>query len=217
MFKVYTGVVVVSVLFSGVMCGCNRENGAPQKKPAVEQKPAAEDKDAVSQKTAVKEKAVETQSPAAEKKAVKTPAWIKELFGDKLILADNSEVSSDVLTDKTVGIYFSAHWCPPCRGFTPVLVDTYNKLQKEGKAFDLVFVSLDRSPEDMKEYMTSAKMPWKAVAFNSMKKTELLTKYSIRGIPALIILDKDGEMISSAGRTDVASKGAAAFDDWQKK
>ena len=28
---------------------------------------------------------------------------------------------------KTVGIYFSAHWCPPCRGFTPVLTEFFNK------------------------------------------------------------------------------------------
>ena len=26
---------------------------------------------------------------------------------------------------KFVGFYFSAHWCPPCRGFTPVLKDFY--------------------------------------------------------------------------------------------
>ena len=35
--------------------------------------------------------------------------------------------------DKTVkaeyyGIYFSAHWCPPCRMFTPELADIYNEM-----------------------------------------------------------------------------------------
>ena len=30
-----------------------------------------------------------------------------------------------------VGIYFSAHWCPPCRGFTPKLVEFFSELEKK--------------------------------------------------------------------------------------
>ncbi len=36
-------------------------------------------------------------------------------------------------------MYFSAHWCPPCRGFTPNLAKFYcaaNKGQKEANEFD---------------------------------------------------------------------------------
>ena len=44
------------------------------------------------------------------------------LFGDKLRNSGKKKVSVDALADKTGGIYFSAHWCPPCRTFTPELV-----------------------------------------------------------------------------------------------
>ena len=30
---------------------------------------------------------------------------------------------------KVFAIYFSAHWCPPCRGFTPKLAEWYTKDQ----------------------------------------------------------------------------------------
>ena len=52
---------------------------------------------------------------------------------------------SDALAGKTaVGLYFSAHWCPPCRMYTPKLAEQYAKLVAAGKPFEIVFVSSDR-------------------------------------------------------------------------
>ena len=58
-------------------------------------------------------------------------AGIEELFPGKLLDSDGKEVSKDVLSGKTVGIYFSAHWCPPCRTFTPSLVKFRDKNKKK--------------------------------------------------------------------------------------
>jgi len=49
-------------------------------------------------------------------------------------------------------LYFSAHWCPPCRKFTPVLSEAYTKLKAERDDFELVFVSSDRDQEGFDEY-----------------------------------------------------------------
>ncbi|KAL3222841.1 hypothetical protein MRX96_028334 [Rhipicephalus microplus] len=45
--------------------------------------------------------------------------------GKTLVLKDGSEHAVDkALGDaKVVAVYFSAHWCPPCRMFTPVLAE----------------------------------------------------------------------------------------------
>ena len=51
-----------------------------------------------------------------------------------------------------VGIYFSAHWCPPCRGFTPKLVESYNTMKAAGKNFEIVFVSSDNDEAGFDEY-----------------------------------------------------------------
>ena len=44
-----------------------------------------------------------------------------------LLKADGTKKpASEALAGKEfICIYFSAHWCPPCRGFTPVLKDFY--------------------------------------------------------------------------------------------
>ena len=49
------------------------------------------------------------------------------ISGQTLVKADGSKVqASTALTGKNViCLYFSAHWCPPCRAFTPVLKDFY--------------------------------------------------------------------------------------------
>ena len=49
------------------------------------------------------------------------------LFGEQLVSGTESVKTAEVLDGKVVGIYFSAHWCPPCRGFTPKLAEWYTK------------------------------------------------------------------------------------------
>ena len=61
---------------------------------------------------------------------------------------DGREVKVDALaaagSGAVVGLYFSAHWCPPCRGFTPLLATCYAALKSAGKPFEIVFLSSDK-------------------------------------------------------------------------
>ncbi|WKX94880.1 hypothetical protein Q1695_011834 [Nippostrongylus brasiliensis] len=123
--------------------------------------------------------------------------------------------AEDVLKDKVVGLYFSAHWCPPCRQFTPVLRDFYGELEDSGE-FEVVFVSFDRSEADLKKYMDEAHGDWYYVPFGSPKIQELATKYGVSGIPALIIIKGDGKEITKNGRADVQGKPPkAALSAWK--
>eukprot|EP00961_Rhodomonas_salina_P254156 3434805-Rhodomonas_salina.2 len=62
-----------------------------------------------------------------------------------------------------VGIYFSAHWCGPCRSFTPKLVAMYEELKAGGKKFEVIFVSSDKDQDAFDKYFGS--MPWLALPF----------------------------------------------------
>jgi nucleoredoxin len=95
-------------------------------------------------------------------------------------------------------IYYSAHWCPPCRKFTPELVDAYKSLKAKHPNFELIFVSSDRSEGDMEKYLEEAGMPWPTLKFDAKKRSPELTKYAGPGIPCLVFLDASGKVLSDS-------------------
>lgn len=121
-----------------------------------------------------------------------------EAIGPKVLDASGNGHDTDGIAGKKyMLLYFSAQWCPPCRAFTPDLVKYYNQ-NRTADNFDLVFVSSDRSAKDMTKYMSSYKMPWAAVPHNRIKASGLGGKYGGSGIPNLVILDQDGEVVSGS-------------------
>ena len=137
-----------------------------------------------------------------------------DLFPEKLINAKGEEVSRDELKDKIVGIYFSAHWCPPCRTFTPSLVEFHGK--NAGKEFEIVFVSFDNSEQEKADYIKHDKMKWLTLKGNrSDEGGALAQKFGVRGIPALVILAPDGSTITTNGRADVSGDPEGALKKWK--
>ncbi|KAH9366047.1 nucleoredoxin-like protein 2 isoform X2 [Haemaphysalis longicornis] len=137
--------------------------------------------------------------------------------GKTFVMGDGKELSADeVLKDvKVVALYFSAHWCPPCRMFTPVLAEAYKEMKEEAAApVEVVFVSSDRSSNDMLSYMRESHGDWYAVKFGDPLQQELKTKFGISSIPTLVICKKDGTVLSTNGRGDITAKGPRAFVDW---
>jgi len=129
-----------------------------------------------------------------------------ELFPEGLIDGEGKAVSLDVLKGKAVGVYFSAHWCGPCRRFTPKLVD-YRETHKDD--FEVVFVSGDRSEKDQFKYMKTAGMKWPAVQFNSTATRSLKEQFGVRGYPTLVLVNAKGMPLTADGRAWV-NKGDAA-------
>lgn len=94
------------------------------------------------------------------------------------------------LEGKVIGLYFSANWYPPCRNFTPVLVDMYGQLKTNGSNFEIVYVSSDEDLNAFNNY--HALMPWLAIPFSDLEtKKALNRKFDIEGIPCLVILQPD--------------------------
>ncbi|MCE5278204.1 MAG: thioredoxin-like domain-containing protein [Planctomycetaceae bacterium] len=144
--------------------------------------------------------------------ATPADAWAA-MFPDGLVDAAGKKVSLDQLKGKVVGIYFSAHWCPPCRAFTPKLVEFRDKNDAN---FEVVFVSADRTADAKTKYMTEAQMKWPSVPFAAKSAKALMSTHQVRGIPMLVILSPGGKVISKNGRGEVMSAAATCLDTWKK-
>jgi len=136
------------------------------------------------------------------------------LFGDTLLTKDGDKPTEQVLGGKTaVGVYFSAHWCPPCRGFTPKLAEMYADAFR-GKGMEIVFVSSDRDADSFKEYF--AEMPWCALPYDRREAKEALSKkFKVKGIPMFVVLGPDGEVITTDGRSAVSEDPKGERYPWR--
>ncbi|HJO15707.1 MAG TPA: thioredoxin-like domain-containing protein [Phycisphaerales bacterium] len=122
-------------------------------------------------------------------------ANLVKLIGPNLMNADGKPVDSDVLNDiPNVLLYFSAHWCGPCRRFTPNLVNYFDE-QGPDRDFAVILVSSDRSEKKMYDYMKGSKMNWYTVPFDRVDPSGIKRAWGGRGIPNLVWLGAADQVV----------------------
>ncbi|XP_009318514.1 PREDICTED: nucleoredoxin, partial [Pygoscelis adeliae] len=144
------------------------------------------------------------------------PKPFSEVVAGPLLRNNGQTLDSNALEGSHVGVYFSAHWCPPCRSLTRVLVESYRKIKEAGQKFEILFVSADRSEDSFKQYFSE--MPWVAVPYaDEARRSRLNRLYGIQGIPTLIVLDSKGDVITRQGRVEVLNDIECREFPWHPK
>ena len=57
-------------------------------------------------------------------------------------------------------------------------------------------------------------MPWLSLHYGDDRIDMLTDRFLVKSIPKLIVLRGDGTLIKEDGRSDVITKGVAAFEEW---
>jgi thiol-disulfide isomerase/thioredoxin len=119
--------------------------------------------------------------------------WFQSLNNNTLLRNDVAQPIplADALGGKEfVLLYASAHWCPPCRKFTPMLVNWYKTVRQK---VEIVFLSADHDQNGFQSYFST--QPWMAVDFDDDAREQLMAAIHVSGIPRLVVIHADSGKI----------------------
>jgi len=105
------------------------------------------------------------------------------------------------LVGKVVLIDFWATWCGPCVAEIPNVLQQYEKYHDKG--FEVIGISLDQDREALEKFVAEQKVPW-PILFEKPDgdgwQHPLSTFYGISGIPTVILIGRDGNVITLNAR-----------------
>jgi thiol-disulfide isomerase/thioredoxin len=116
------------------------------------------------------------------------------------VMTNGAEIDWNSYRGKVVLIDFWATWCGPCRAEIPNVKAMYDKYHDAG--FEVVGYSCDSDVNALKNFERTQRLPWKTVSqklSNDSPKpfVDLLRYYAISGIPTLILVDQDGNVLDA--------------------
>jgi thiol-disulfide isomerase/thioredoxin len=133
------------------------------------------------------------------KKLAKKPAASEsDLVGKEMELAGTTAAGEALdwkkYRGKVVLVDFWATWCGPCIREMPHVREMYDKLHEQG--FEIVGISLDKDREALDNFLAENQLPWETLAGDETQ--DLAEKYSVRGIPTMMVVDKEGKILGVA-------------------
>ena len=125
-----------------------------------------------------------------------------KLYGRTL---DDKEFEWEKLRGKYVLIKFTATWCGPCEMQIPSMLEAYERYHEKG--FEIVSVYMWQRDADpvatVKNYVEEKGMPWIIISEELSRQAghpEFGSFYNIRGVPTMVLVDKEGKIIMTNAR-----------------
>ncbi|MDO5579697.1 MAG: TlpA disulfide reductase family protein [Planctomycetia bacterium] len=123
------------------------------------------------------------------------------------ILSDEKTFDPALLQGKVVVLAFWASWCDPYKAIYPELFVLYHKYHEKG--LEYVGYNIDKDPVPMRKFISDQKIPWCNIALSlSVQKgfKDLSEYYGIRDIPTIILIGRDGKVLSASLDIDTLKK-----------
>jgi thiol-disulfide isomerase/thioredoxin len=149
------------------------------------------------------------ESFAGKLRLLSLPGKPMEIKGD---LLDGKPFDSKSLAGKVVLVDFWATWCGPCVAEIPNVREQYEKYHDKG--FEVIGISLDEEKEKVDAFVTEHKIPWPIIYAGKGWEDPVAQFYGISGIPQLILIGRDGNVITLNARGEkLAERLEALFKD----
>ena len=132
-----------------------------------------------------------------------------EIKGD---LLDGKPFDQAAVSGKVVLVDFWATWCGPCIAEIPNMKAEYEKYHAKG--FEVVGISLDEDKAEVEKFVADNEIPWPILFAGKGWQDPVAQFYGISGIPQLVLIGRDGNVITLDVRGEkLGEKLAELFKD----
>ena len=122
----------------------------------------------------------------------------------KFQAVDGRHVDLSKMKGKVVLVDFWATWCGPCVGEIPHVKAAYAKYHAKG--FVIVGISLDQDLARLQEFTKAQDMPWPQYFDGKGWGNAISTRFGIKGIPTMWLVDKNGNLADTNARENLEEK-----------
>ena len=95
-----------------------------------------------------------------------------------------------------VVMFFGTTWCPACRGEMPYYKALYEKYAKSGLKF--LYIDINESSKRVARFAQENSFPYLVLVDED---GSVASDYNIIGVPTLILLDKEGNIVNVSHQT----------------
>jgi thiol-disulfide isomerase/thioredoxin len=97
---------------------------------------------------------------------------------------------------KPVVLFFGTTWCPSCRAEIPSYSAIYEKYARRG--LQVIYIDINEPAEKVARFAKSHSFPYRVLLD---RDGSVANDYNIVGVPTLVLIDKEGNIITMSHRT----------------